>query len=63
MLSGGVDSTVCAALALKALKTDQICAVHINNGFMRKDESDMTVAALAKLGLNGKLSILTLPTI
>lgn len=57
LLSGGVDSTVCAALAIKALKPEQICAVHINNGFMRKNESEMTVDALEKLGLKGEFSI------
>ena len=39
LISGGVDSTVCAALMHKALKEDQVIAVHINNGFMRKNES------------------------
>uniref|UniRef100_A0A5K3FG57 GMP synthase (glutamine-hydrolyzing) n=2 Tax=Mesocestoides corti TaxID=53468 RepID=A0A5K3FG57_MESCO len=54
LLSGGVDSSVCAALALKALEPEQIYAVHINNGFMRKNESEFTLAALGKLGLNVK---------
>ena len=39
LLSGGVDSTVCAALLGKALKPEQIIAIHIDNGFMRKNES------------------------
>ena len=46
---------MCAALAQKALKPEQICAVHINNGFMRKNESEKTIEALNKLGLSGKL--------
>ena len=40
MLSGGVDSTVCAALMTKALDKDQIIAIHIDNGFMRHNESE-----------------------
>ena len=43
MLSGGVDSTVCAALLYKALNKDQVIAIHIDNGFMRKNESDAIV--------------------
>ncbi len=40
LLSGGVDSTVCAALISKALGSEQIVAIHIDNGFMRKGESE-----------------------
>lgn len=36
LVSGGVDSTVCAALLHKALNKDQVITVHIDNGFMRK---------------------------
>lgn len=32
LVSGGVDSTVCAALLTRALNPDQIHAVHIDNG-------------------------------
>ena len=39
LLSGGVDSTVCTALLHKALGPDRVIAVHIDNGFMRKNES------------------------
>ena len=39
LLSGGVDSTVCTALLNRALNQDQVIAVHIDNGFMRKRES------------------------
>lgn len=58
LVSGGVDSTVCAALLHKALKPDQVIAFHIDNGFMRKDESDQVEKSLKCLGLNlkGKLS-------
>lgn len=32
LVSGGVDSTVCAALLTRALSPDQVYAVHIDNG-------------------------------
>ena len=54
LLSGGVDSTVCAALLHKALKTDQIIAFHIDNGFMRKNESEQVEKSLNTLGLKLK---------
>ena len=54
MLSGGVDSTVCAALLHKALNKDQVIAIHIDNGFMRKNESDAVEESLNKLGLQVK---------
>lgn len=38
-LSGGVDSTVAFALLNKALGTDRVKGLHIDNGFMRKNES------------------------
>jgi len=51
LLSGGVDSTVCAALLHKALHADQVIAIHIDNGFMRKDESSNVERHLTELGL------------
>ncbi|XP_076039553.1 GMP synthase burgundy isoform X2 [Oratosquilla oratoria] len=51
LVSGGVDSTVCAALLHKALSEDQVIAVHIDNGFMRKNESLQVEQSLRKLGL------------
>ncbi|KAJ9587940.1 hypothetical protein L9F63_018615, partial [Diploptera punctata] len=51
LVSGGVDSTVCAALLHKALREDQVIAVHIDNGFMRKNESQRVEQSLEKLGL------------
>jgi GMP synthase (glutamine-hydrolysing) len=41
-LSGGVDSTVAAVLLHKALGSQLHC-IHIDNGLMRKDESQMVV--------------------
>ena len=37
-LSGGVDSSVVAALLIKAIGKQLVC-VHVNHGLMRKDES------------------------
>ena len=51
LLSGGVDSTVCTALLHKALSPDQVVAVHIDNGFMRKNESVNVEASLSAFGL------------
>lgn len=55
LLSGGVDSTVCTALLHKALDPDQVVAVHIDNGFMRKNESMNVEASLAAVGLQVKV--------
>ncbi|TSK38418.1 GMP synthase [glutamine-hydrolyzing] [Bagarius yarrelli] len=55
LLSGGVDSTVCTALLNKALNQDQVIAVHIDNGFMRKRESQSVEEALTKLGIKLKV--------
>lgn len=60
LLSGGVDSTVCAALLHKALKDDQVIAVHIDNGFMRKNESNHVEVSLREIGLDVK-GIKTIP--
>jgi GMP synthase (glutamine-hydrolysing) len=55
LVSGGVDSTVCAALAHKALGKDKVFAVHIDNGLMRLNESQKVKQALEDLGLEPKL--------
>ena len=41
-LSGGVDSSVVAALLLKAIGDNLVC-VHVNHGLMRKGESEAVV--------------------
>jgi len=41
-LSGGVDSSVVAALLLKAIG-DQLVCVHVNHGLMRKNESENVI--------------------
>jgi GMP synthase (glutamine-hydrolysing) len=43
-VSGGVDSTVAAALVHKAIG-EQLVAVYVDTGLMRKDESEQVVAA------------------
>ncbi|XP_033642225.1 GMP synthase [glutamine-hydrolyzing]-like [Asterias rubens] len=55
LVSGGVDSTVCAALLSKALDEDQVLAVHIDNGFMRKNETQNVQESLERIGLHLKV--------
>jgi len=40
LCSGGVDSSVCAALLTRALPSEQVKLVSIDNGFLRHDESN-----------------------
>ncbi len=51
LVSGGVDSAVTAALLVKALNPDNIYAIHVDSGFMRKNESDIVCESLKKLGM------------
>lgn len=51
LVSGGVDSAVTAALLIKALDPEQIYAIHVDSGFMRKNESDVICENLKRLGL------------
>ncbi|KAI3415624.1 hypothetical protein GPALN_005222 [Globodera pallida] len=51
LVSGGVDSTVCAALCTKALGGERVHAIHIDNGFMRLNESDKVMLSLQDIGL------------
>ncbi len=48
--SGGVDSTVAAVLAQRALGT-RLVAVHVDHGFMRQGESKRVIEELQSLGL------------
>ncbi len=52
-LSGGVDSSVVAALLIKAIGKQLVC-VHVNHGLMRKDESE-NVLKLFKDGMDANL--------
>ena len=49
--SGGVDSTVCAAIVSKALG-DRLLAVYVDTGFMRKGETENVDKMLRRLGVN-----------
>lgn len=50
-LSGGVDSSVCAALLSKAIG-DQLTCIFVDHGFMRKNEGDEVEAAFKDHNLN-----------
>ena len=51
-LSGGVDSSVVAALLIRAIGTKLVC-VHVNHGLMRKGESQQVVEVFRnQLGAN-----------
>lgn len=49
-LSGGVDSTVSFALLNKALGQEKVWGLHIDNGFMRKNESACVAEAYKAAG-------------
>ena len=46
-LSGGVDSSVVAALLIKAIGKQLYC-VHVNHGLMRKGESEQVIEVFGK---------------
>ena len=50
LVSGGVDSTVCFSLLTKALGDERVYGLHIDNGFVRKNESRDVKIAIEKLG-------------
>lgn len=52
-LSGGVDSSVVAALLIKAIGKQLVC-VHVNHGLMRKGESEQVIDVFQK-GLDANL--------
>lgn len=55
LASGGVDSTVVAKLFERALGTERLRLLHIDNGLMRKNESAEVVENLKALGLGASL--------
>jgi GMP synthase (glutamine-hydrolysing) len=52
LVSGGVDSTVLAALLYKALGKDKVHAIHVDNGLMRLNESAKVKKALEAIGVD-----------
>ena len=53
-VSGGVDSTVAAVLASRAIE-DQLVAVYVDTGFMRKGETEFVGNILDQMGVNYKI--------
>ena len=49
-LSGGVDSSVAFALLNKTLGQEKLLGLYINNGFMRKNESEEILTRYSQLG-------------
>ena len=60
-LSGGVDSSVVAALLIKAVGKQLVC-VHVNHGLMRKGESEQVVEVFQN-SLTRTLFTLTQPNV
>lgn len=52
LVSGGVDSTVAFALLNKALGPEKVKGLHIDNGLMRKNESQAILEFLSKEGFH-----------
>lgn len=50
LISGGVDSTVAAALVLRALPPERVHLMYIDTGLMRKGESEQVMRNLRDLG-------------
>jgi GMP synthase (glutamine-hydrolysing) len=53
-LSGGVDSSVVAALLTKALGHEKVHCVFVDNGLLRKNEFEKVLADYKAIGLNVK---------
>jgi GMP synthase (glutamine-hydrolysing) len=55
LASGGVDSTVAAAVIGKAIGSERLHLLHIDNGLMRKYESRQVIDLFHRLGLDAHL--------
>jgi GMP synthase (glutamine-hydrolysing) len=51
LISGGVDSSVVAALLLKSLRPEQVRLLYVDTGLMRKGESEEVIANLRAFGV------------
>ena len=54
-LSGGVDSSVVAALLIKAIGKQLVC-VHVNHGLMRKGESEQVIEEIGRASCRERVS-------
>ena len=54
LANSGVDSVVSATLLQKALKADQVIALYIDSGLMRKNELAQVEDSLKNVGLTMK---------
>jgi len=52
LVSGGVDSTVAFGLINKALGPERVLGLHIDNGFMRKQETDLVARYMKENGFD-----------
>lgn len=57
LISGGVDSTVAAALLLRALTAEKLWLMYIDTGLMRLGENEEVAESLQSLGAQNILSI------
>ncbi|MGQ9524709.1 MAG: glutamine-hydrolyzing GMP synthase [Armatimonadota bacterium] len=57
LVSGGIDSAVAFALLNRALGKDRVLGLHVDTGFMRKDETRLVMQALKDLGFDNCLLV------
>jgi len=57
-VSGGVDSMVAFTLCAQALGAENVHAVYVDTGFMRKNETDEVKSIFKKIGLGDSLTVL-----
>lgn len=57
LVSGGIDSAVAFALLNRALGRERVLGLHVDTGFMRKDETRLVMQALRALGFDNCLVV------